>query len=608
MSIDEAKWVEQLHNLLEPSDANSIDVPEVEAMRSDFVAASSIVSDIAIAKPIDNVVVSHLNDGIAVARPIDNITVGKISRPIADDFVVSRVGQLDKAVALRPVIDDYYQTKLSAKRLYLEIDPVPAFGEPVRVGDFLLFPDVAESRVFFTLAVPRLVNVNLTVQQENCNGTIKVTGGMAVLTVSVYEQADMLMLEKYRQNWTQKLAELGYSPPGSEPVPQPKPFPKPLPFPDRFPPIVKKPFPANTPPIIIKPLPLETVNITHKTPRSFWRFQPLNLRNLRASLEISANHLVRPPEITTSTDVGTVTFLIELSELGVQVWQDALTQRRGDTIPGICRLSTNFYAQMRKRFDIKQQALSVSLGVLLAGYGLEVISIQNPKISLEAKLIITGHPTIESVVIDWQPNAEGTPGQNIFSSEGGQLPIQVVTNNVNAIEIGWNAKVNFRVLGWPLIPESGKLSFATNNFVDIIKPTAWIRNYDIIAMLIDDQGNIIPSSSTDHRLVLTLTYNSPSLQGLPPINTTFETSSQKIVTVLLPVPNPQLPAELAVTVTAMWGASTHMKTRKLQLDETSIIVTIYPSARIEVFTNLDTTSEVSVESEMLSLLTMFSSL
>lgn len=604
MFIDEAKWVEQIDNLLEPSDTNSIDNPEVEAMRSDFVAASPIISNIAIVQPIDNVVVSHLNDGIAVARPIDNIKVGAISRPIADDFVVSRAGQLDKAVALRPVIDDYYQTKLSAKRLYLEIDAVPAFGEPVKVGDFLLFPDVAESRIFFTLAVPRLINVTLNVQQENRNGTIKVTGGIAVLTISVYEQADMLMLEKYRQNWTQKLAEAGYFPPSSEPITKPKPFPKPLPFPDQVPPIIKKPFPPNTPPIIVKPLPIEVVKAIQKLPRSVWRFQPLNLRNLRAALEIPVNHLVRPPEITTSTDVGTVTFLIELSELGVQVWQNALTQRRGDTISGICRINANFYAQLRKRFDIKQQELSVSLGSLLAGYGLEVISIQNPKISLEAKLIITGHPTIESVVIDWQPNAGGTPGRNIFSSEGGQLPIQVVTENVNAIEINWNAKVNFRVLDWPGIPESGKLSFATNNFADIIKPTAWIRNYDIIAVLIDEQGNIIPSSSTDYRVVVTLTYNSPSLQDLPPINTTFETSSQKIVTVPLPVQNPDLPAQLEVTVTAMWRDKTQMKTRKLLLDETSIITTIYPDARIEIFTNLDNTSEVSVESEMLSLLAM----
>ncbi|MDZ7962158.1 MAG: hypothetical protein RMY34_30520 [Aulosira sp. DedQUE10] len=552
-----------------------------------------------ITHPSSEVNVSHLKDGIAIARPIDNVVIREKLSPVIDDFAVAGVAE-NSTVKLRPINEEYSRKKIFSKQLYLEIDPVPVVGKPVDIGDFWLFPDIAESRVFFSLAIPRLLNVSLVVQQVNENGTIKITGGTAILNVSAYAQADMNTLELYRQNWTQALAAAGYYPGGNQPNPTPFPRPKP---PGKLP-------PGETPPIIVKPLPqIEVQAIPEKIKiiRSAWQFQPLNLRNLQAELNLPANHVVRSPQFTVSNDVGIVTFLIELSELGVQVWKDALEQRRSNTIPGICNITASYYAQLNNRVDVKQGNSSVSLGALLANSGPEVISIQNPTISLEAKLIIAGHPTIESVVVEWQPNSGGTPGKNIFTSEGGQLPIQVISDNVNSVEINWNAKVNFRVVDWPLIPDQGKLAFAQNNFADIIKPTAWIRNYDIVMMLLDEQGNVIPSNSTtDQRVIVTLTFKSPYLQGVPSLSTTFETTSQKIVTVPLPVPNHQVPIELTLNVVAMRGNATQTKTRQLQINESSVIGTINPAAEIEIFTNLDTVSEASLASEMLGLLAMLS--
>ncbi|QIR39932.1 hypothetical protein HCG51_26635 [Tolypothrix sp. PCC 7910] len=570
-----------------------------ETRITNLSAAKPIINTPMITRPTSEVNVSSLKEGIAIARPIDNVVVTERLSPVIDDFAVAPVAE-DSTVKLRPMNEEYYRKRMSAKQLYVEIDPVPVLGRPLEVGDFWLFPDIEESRVFFSLATPRLLNVALVVQQVNQSGTIKITGGTAILNISAYAQADMNTLELYRQNWTQALANAGYYPGGNQP--DPVPFPKPRP-PRKFP-------PGETPPIIVKPLPqveLQAIPEKIKIIRSAWQFQPLNLRNLQAELNLPADHVVRSPEFTVSNDVGIVTFLIELSELGVQVWKDALEQRRGNTIPGVCNITANYYAQLNNRVDVKQGNSSISLGKLLANSGPEVVSIQNPKISLEAKLIIAGHPTIESVVVEWQPNIGGTPGKNIFTSEGGQLPIQVITDNVNFVEINWNAKVNFRVLDWPLIPDRGNLSFSSNNFADIIKPTAWIRNYDIVMMLLDEQGNVIPNNSaTEQRVIVTLTFKSPYLQGVPSLNTTFETTSQKIVTVPLPVPNDQIPIELTLNVVAMRGNITQTTTRQLQINESSIIGTINPAAEIQIFTNLDTVSEASLASEMLGLLAMLS--
>ncbi|MBD2337011.1 hypothetical protein H6G64_08390 [Calothrix sp. FACHB-156] len=572
-----------------------------ETRITNLSALKPIINTPIITRPISEVNVSHLKDGIAIARPIDNVVVKEKLAPVIDDFAVAPVAE-DSAVRLRPINDVYSRKKISAKQLYVEIDPVPILGKPVAVGDFWLFPDSEESQVFFSLATPRLLNASLVVQQVNQNGTIKITGGTAILNVSAYAQADINTLELYRQNWTQALAKAGYYPGGNKPDPVPFPKPRPKP-PGKFP-------PGETPPIIVKPLPqveLQAIPEKIKIIRSAWQFQPLNLRNLQAELNLPANHIVRSPQFTVSNDVGIVTFLIELSELGVQVWKDALEQRRGNTIPGVCNITANYYAQLNNRVDVKQGNSSISLGALLANSGPEVVSIQNPKISLEAKLIIAGHPTIESVVVEWQPNSGGTPGKNIFTSEGGQLPIQVITDNVNSVEINWNARVNFRVLDWPLIPDRGNLSFATNSFADIIKPTVWIRNYDIVMMLLDEQGNVIPSNSTtDQRVIVTLTFKSPYLQDVPSLSTTFETTSQKIVTVPLPVPNDQIPIELTLNVVAIRGNITQTTTRQLQINESSIIGTINPAAEIQIFTNLDTVSEASLASEMLGLLAMLS--
>lgn len=68
----------------------------------------------------------------------------------------------------------------------------------------------------------------------------------------------------------------------------------------------------------------------------------------------------------------------------------------------------------------------------------------------------------------------------------------------------------------------------------------------------------------------------------------------------------QIPVELALNVVAIRGNYTQMKTRQLQLDETSVIGTINPKAQIEIFTNLDKTPEASLASEMLGLLAMLS--
>src|SRR5262249_6850839 len=157
---------------------------------------------------------------------------------------------------------------------YIIIDPAPALAEPIRAGEFLLWPDLDEvlpeatrvntalladlgrvdasnirfigkisiphRRALFALAVPRLVSFSLTVPVTvQPDHSLKITGATAALTVGVYSQLDAAGVEQHRQEWANAIQTAGKG-------------------------------------------------------LYIWRFEPQILRNLTASIDLPSGHATKP--------------------------------------------------------------------------------------------------------------------------------------------------------------------------------------------------------------------------------------------------------------------------------------------------------------------------
>jgi hypothetical protein len=439
---------------------------------------------------------------------------------------------------------------------FKEIKPVPMLGDPLTIDDFLLWPDPSRNRAFFTLSTPRLLDLNLTIQREVVEGTIEITGGNALFIVTAYSEESIQETESYRQVWSDRLEQGGYG-------------------------------------------------------RRNWKFQPLNLRNLEGILYLPSDHQIGETQITVSSEAGTATFLVELSKLGARAWKSSIEQGRPDGLQGICRLEAKYLAQLGDRVEVKLQTLSASIGALARDIGPDVIQTVNPQISVGAHVIVEGDPNIEDVIVDWRPSEGTQPQSLIFGPEGGHFSTVLTSEDINSIYIDWNAKVNYKPAGWPVVKQAGRLSFTDNSWSVIINPASWILNYSIIAMLLDANGSVVAASSDgdlENRVQGELTFQAEYIKRGVPLITTFETGSQQIVSVPFPLPPGQSPTEAKLSTFASRSYNEEirhsMKVRLLNPNETMIAVKIYPDARIEVVTNQDPVGEFSLESKGLNQLEM----
>ena len=431
---------------------------------------------------------------------------------------------------------------------YRIIEPIPALGDPVRAGDYWLWADAKTVYAFYSLAVPRLRFFSLTVKRESQQGTIEITGGNAVLEVSLSTAKDRQAVVEQYSIWTKQLAKSGKG-------------------------------------------------------KRKWQFQPITLSRLEASLQLNPTHISQQPQVTTNRDLATATFLIPLSATGVQIWSNALEQRRGNSIPGMLHLKPTFYARFHNHVGAKHQDLSVNLGSLLAPLGAEVIVNAQLELSAEAKFLVEWHPSLENVVVNWQANNGTPPGNRVFNQDSAPLSILLTANDLNTLEVNWNAKISFQDPQWPPIPETGKLSFANNDFTYILKPSAWVQDFTLIVSLLDAQGNLITSSDSTidlvNRVFGMLNFVAPYLAK--PLVEGFETSSQQIIKASFPV-LPGTSPTLSLSILAQRGGKDGMLTRNLRLEENLVVVKVNTQAEVEITTNQDRVMESSFESEMLGVL------
>ncbi|MGE7920610.1 hypothetical protein ACQKM9_16980 [Viridibacillus sp. NPDC093762] len=453
------------------------------------------------------------------------------------------------------------------------IDPVPIneLGGPVKSGDFLLWPEKKGNEAFFTLDSPRLQDFTMTVQREAFNETVRITGASVVFAVSVYDQVDLIAVENYRESWDSTLKAAGYE--------------------------------AQKHPVI------EDDGTTYgggtgsrMLPQ--WRFTPLHLRNLQAAVNLPQNHLKSEPKVIINNSLGTVIFMIELTEMGTQIWKEALEQHSGNMIPGACELKASYYAQLQEKIVSIEQNLSTTIGNLVKNLGPESVRVVNSELSAEVKVIVSGYPSIDSVVIELRPE-KGHPISQIFGASGGQFSTLITGNDLREVEVDWFARVSYRNSGWPIVQDSGKLSLATTNSTVIVKPDIWIIEYTLLCILLDSNGNVLTKSESSdiaNRIQCDLIYSAPFLSGVDSLHSTFETSSQNMSKIAFPKPPGQPAGRLKLSIFAKRGEKDSFTNRMLQPDERLVIVKIDTNAQISIVTNKDPVSESSLESGLFNLI------
>ncbi|MFU1888099.1 hypothetical protein [Bacillus wiedmannii] len=464
--------------------------------------------------------------------------------------------------------------------------PINELGGPVKSGGFLIWPEKNGNEAFFALNTPRLQDFTMTVQQEAINETVRVTGASVVLVVSIYDQVNSIEVENYRESWDSALEAAGYK--------------------AKYRPVNEN---VVTSPGVV------THGDSYSSGGSVmsgaklkmlpqWKFSPLHLSNIQAAINLPQNHLKTEPKVIINNNLGTVIFMIELTEMGTQVWKGAIEQNVGDMIPAVCELGGSYYAQSQGEVISIEQDLSTTIGKLGKNLGPECIQVVNSQFSGEVKVLVSGHQTIDSVVIELRPK-NGHPISKTFGADGGQFSTLITGNDLNKVEVDWFARVSYRYAGWPIVQDSGKLSFATTNSTVIVKPDVWIVEYTLICILLDSNGHIISNSESSdifNRIHCDLTYSAPFLDGVDSLHSTFETCSQKIAKIPFPKPLGQPAGSLKLSIFAKRGAKDSLINRTLQSDETLVIVKIDSNAKISIITNKDPISESSLESGLFKIL------
>ncbi len=423
-------------------------------------------------------------------------------------------------------------------------EPVPVADESIKAGEFLLFPErkakaksifatLKPGRAFFATTTPRLLDCSLAVQAiVQQDGSVRIAGGTAVLSLGVYAQEDLAAIARNQSLWTLALTRAGYG---------------------------------------VRP----------------WLFQPVNLRSLQAALELPEGHVIGAPRLSIDVGAGTATFIIDLTETGVLVWKEALEQHNGNSIPGLCRLTASYYGQLPDRVVARDLNLSASLGKLLTKCGSDRIRQFNPQQTVKAGLMVAGHDLLDQVVVTMQPDFGQAPYTQSFGRDGGQVEMTISTQNPDTVTIDWQAHVIWKTPGWPVIPAAGKFS-ASDGWATIIKPDSWINQVTVMALLVDSQGKPIATDKTgsNYRINGALTLATSWLQR-GAMTTNFDASNQMPVTAALPHLPDHSDGDLTLTISATRDGKADIKARRLLFTESSILVLVYPDSRIEIKASQD---------------------
>ncbi|MBD1844835.1 hypothetical protein H6F89_15815 [Cyanobacteria bacterium FACHB-63] len=620
-SLTESDWIAYLSENLSSSDA----VPTVEGDRPSLIRDRIAVDRISpvLSKPITEVVTSP----ISVIPIKDQFREGMIDRSVLTDLTTANLAKSNLAIQAKP------EWTVTAQQVYRQIPPVPMLGDPIKVGNFWLWadpqadtievklperfaqidqryvkplpkpilidqrinpvdriitrpilaanlttrvdrvtddriiddrvilkrPDLIDAlrvqqirvpvrRAFFTTVAPEIQSFRLIVQQGQPG---QATVGTALLTVSLYTKDSAELLETHRLEWTDALAQAGYG-------------------------------------------------------ARIWKFLPVNLQQLQPFLDIDAQQLRSPVQVSTNAGAGTATFLLELSEIGTQIWRQALERRQPEQITGIARFTAKFYARTDDRLQIREQNFSATLATLLSSCGSEHIEVLNPTLALTTSILAQRHAFVDSTTVIWDVD----PGKHSFSgSEDGVLTGVISTDNLEGVQVNWKAQVKYRFSSWSVGVQQGTLSL--RNSIAIIKPGSneWIREYTVYTVMMASPTQVATNliDFEDLEVEAVLTFNADYLTL--PLATTFKPRHLDVTEIPFPLQPGQEPKQVGITVVVRSKSSDRILAapppRLLPPSSSLINLRVFRDGTIEVITNIDPISESSIDGDLFDLVRNF---
>lgn len=665
MTLLAKQWIETLQQYLHSDRVNlnqvnpvkestsvGTNIIQTEALRPELINATvaSNISQVAIRPTASNIAISqvnpHVNASVSSIAVKDQFKVGVLNRPLLNAIDPQQLQRSQLAIQAKP------QWTVVARQVYRQIPPVPRLEQPVHVGGFLLFPDpiwdyvkltVSEDlflkrpqqdylvidrtklhnfqniqtiqniqpgiskiqprnfnaasmtassshqfiavnainqatvsqinttalyqthlletlqtkqgllrvrRAFFASTQPWMKEFRLVVRREQQQDKLETTGGTAYLTVSLYTQSEPDALNQYRSVWTDALENAGYG--------------------------------------------------TH-----LWKFIPVNLRNLQASLDL-------PPgcSVETSTDVedGTVTFVIQLSATVVQAWQQALESRQPHLITGTCYFQADYFSRDNDRLRRDRQQLSASLPTLLRDCTPDRVQLLDPTLAIMTTIEVRGNSMVDTVTLNWQPNTNTPPIQQVFDAEGGTLTGTITATHMNNVSIDWQALVKYKMAGWSAIRQTGKLSAFLLR--EIVKPgsSEWIQYFTLFSAFMIGQNQLAISAVElapfeDIIVEATLTLSDPVLTV--PLITTMTLGNTEMTQIPFPVlPNAtNSRIGLAVTTkTQLLDRVLYTETIALNTQDSLINIKINGDGRISIQPDTAPISESSIDAEVFALL------
>ncbi|OBG21469.1 hypothetical protein A5768_02510 [Mycolicibacterium fortuitum] len=426
---------------------------------------------------------------------------------------------------------------------YLPTAPVPQLANPVKVGDYLVWPNSAQQQAYYTPASPCLRNIAVLIKREHVavegGTTTKVTGATAVITASAYAELSGDELTDLQTAWAQALIGAGHD------------------------------------------------------DAERWRYLPLGFKALNGALAVPPANLDGAITTVSSPDAGTVTFSVPLSAVGALEWDHLIGESQPSLLQGVCTLTASYFVSKASLVDLKPHTITGSLGALLSTAGPAVLTATDPQTTVTTRVIVTTHDLVETATVDLFPRGGALPTSYLFNREGGQETLPVTLDDAGNATVEYTATVRYTPPGWPVIVHKGTLDYSQADWDVWIKPDSWLLEYDILTMLLDDQDRVVtigPETAND-TITVRLDYEHPALPK--PLSLTFQAASQQLVTV--PFPNPPgspVPPTVGMTVLGVRGAiPVGPITRRLAYDENMSVIKAFAGGRLTTTTNKDVVAE-----------------
>ena len=487
--------------------------------------------------------VAALGQGRAIRAPAPIVNHSKIAK--ISTARLRPTAKLALAKQRKGGIQPVYKGQLLVSKLPTLITPTIVSGEnedPVPAGDYLLWPDPSAGRAYFVGSTPTVQELEVTARR---NASFRMTGGTASIVVSAFPAADSATVSRLHDAWGQALTAAGHG-------------------------------------------------------RRQWRYGPLQISQLHGTLDLPADYVAAAPRATPNPHLGSIIYLVDLTAIGAQAWADFL--RTGQSPLGVCRLTYTFSAEGASgRLVARQRSTSASIQSLARGFGPESLRIVDPKVEVDATLLVDGHPTIEAITVEMRASV-GQVETQVFGSEGGTVILRLASATPDEEFVEWSVRVSFTSASWPAVSASGTLS-ADTGWADLITPTSWLRQTTITAMLLNEAGEVLPQSDpsvvdAENRVTGALDFSADFLDDETELQTSFETSSRQVATVIVPDPPGEASGQLKLTAFALRNGRDAFLVRDLAPDERWVLIKVYPNARIEIATNRTPTSEMAREREV----------